>query len=140
VPAYESLKAWQHARRLAAICRRIAKKFPPHEARLADQLRRAADSVALNIAEGSAMGTNKEFRRFLETARGSMKEVEAASALAIDAGLVDQPDIDALLPASDETARTLYGLLRAISQRIENGEKERFHRPGRASEDYPPSP
>jgi hypothetical protein len=51
------LKALEHAERLAILCRRAADAFPAGEDRLADQLGRAADSVALNIAEGSCKGT-----------------------------------------------------------------------------------
>src|SRR5439155_10272315 len=49
---YQSLKAWQHAQRLAIECARAAKAFPEYEQdALADQLRRACYTVVLNIAE-----------------------------------------------------------------------------------------
>jgi four helix bundle protein len=130
---YRDLKCWQHARRLALACRVAAKRFPAEESRLADQLRRAADSIVLNIAEGSAKGTNKEFRRFLELARGSMKEVEAALALACDAELIVGPAADGIQAQADETGRTLFGLMRAINARIESGEGERTFRPAAAA-------
>ena len=128
--SHDGLKAYRHARKLAAMCRDAASTFPPHEAALADQLRRAADSVVLNIGEGNGRGTNRQFRQFLETARASLKEVEVVVDVADDARLITGAALDALRAQIDETARTLYGLVRAISTRIERGESERFNRYG----------
>ena len=80
---YKTLKAWQHAERLAIECSRASKKFPDYEqTRLADQLRRASYSVVLNIAEGSSRRGSREYRKFLDTAHGSLAEVETALGLA----------------------------------------------------------
>jgi four helix bundle protein len=117
------------ARQLAFGCRQAAKLFPPDEADLAAQLRRAADSIVLNIAEGTAKGTNRELRQFLETARGSMKEVEAALVLANDSELIPEPLRSRLPPLAEETARTLFGYWRTVNERIANGEKDRLLRP-----------
>src|SRR2546425_4113671 len=70
---YKTLKAWQHAQRLAIECVRAARAFPDYEQHaLADQLRRACYSVPLNIAEGNTRQGSREYRRFLDTARGSL--------------------------------------------------------------------
>src|SRR5437879_13542930 len=80
---YQSLKAWQHAQRLAIECARAAKAFPEYEQdALADQLRRACYTVVLKIAEGSAKRGSREYRRPLDTANGSLAEVEAALGIA----------------------------------------------------------
>src|SRR3989442_7007573 len=69
---YKTLKAWQHAQRLAIECVRASRGFPDYEqAALADQLRRACYSVPLNIAEGNTRQGSREYRRFLGTAPGS---------------------------------------------------------------------
>src|SRR3989442_9032130 len=68
---YKTLKAWQHAQRLAIECVRAARAFPDYEQHaLADQLRRACYSVPLNIAEGNTRQGSREYRRFLDTAPG----------------------------------------------------------------------
>src|SRR2546422_8636373 len=69
---YKTLKAWQHAQRLAIACVKAARAFPDYEQHaLADQLRRACYSVPLNIAEGNTRQGSREYRRVLGTARGA---------------------------------------------------------------------
>src|SRR2546425_11918076 len=68
---YKTLKAWQHAQRLAIECVKAARAFPDYEQHaLADQLRRACYSVPLNIAEGNTRQGSREYRRFLDPGRG----------------------------------------------------------------------
>src|SRR2546426_4380365 len=69
---YKTLKAWQHAQRLAIECVRAARAFPDYEQHaLADQLRRACYSVPLNIAEGNTRQGSREYRRVLDTPPGA---------------------------------------------------------------------
>ena len=60
------------------------------DAKLADQLRRAAQSVVLNIAEGRGNEAGNARLRF-STACGSAKEVRAALHVASDWGYIDAP-------------------------------------------------
>ena len=113
---YKTLKAWQHAERLALECSTISKKFPDYEqSRLADQLRRASYSVVLNIAEGSSRRGSREYRKFLDTARGSLAEVETALGLAHQLGYLEPAEYGRLEAVATETSKTLFGLLRKIS-------------------------
>ena len=62
---YERLDAWKLAHRLVLETYRISSAFPPSERfGLTNQLRRAAFSVAANIAEGSARESQKEYLHF----------------------------------------------------------------------------
>lgn len=61
----------------------ITKKFPIDERfNLISQMRRAADSVALNIAEGSTSQSNLEYKRFLNYSIRSVVEVVSAMFIA----------------------------------------------------------
>ena len=113
--AFRTLKVWQHAQRLAIECGRAVRHFPEDDRGiLGDQLKRAAFSVPLNIAEGSARKGAKEFRRFLDTTRGSLSEVQNALELAIEMEYLSKDEYARLDAIATETAKTLWGLLRKI--------------------------
>ena len=81
---FKDLKAWQHARSLAVLSKAAIAQLPESEREgLADQWKRASYSVVLNIAEGASRRGTKEFRRFLDIARGSLHEIEAILDLAL---------------------------------------------------------
>src|SRR6266849_3854855 len=116
MPPFRTLKVWQHAQRLAIECAKAAKRFPNDDRGiLADQLVRACYSVPLNIAEGSARKGPREFRRFLDTARGSLAEAQNALELAQEMGYIEPTEYERLEAIATETAKTLWGLLRKIS-------------------------
>ena len=73
---FERLIVWQKAINLTAVVHNVTLKFPKEELYiLSSQIKRAADSIALNIAEGSTGQTNPEFNRFLTFALRSNIEV-----------------------------------------------------------------
>lgn len=116
MPLHHTLKAWQHAQRLAVECAKAAQRFPECEqAALSDQLRRAAYSIPLNIAEGCTRNGTKDYRRFLDTAWGSLAEVETALSIARDIGYLEPADFGRLEALATETSKTLFGLIRKIS-------------------------
>ena len=113
---YKTLKAWQHAQRLAVDCVRISKSLPDYEQTgHADQLRRACYSVPLNIAEGNTRYGSRDARRFFDIARGSLAEVETILGIARELEYISAADFGRLEALTDETGRTLYGLLRKVS-------------------------
>jgi len=117
VPNHHTLKAWQHAQRLAVECSKASHRFPDFEQHaLADQLRRASYSVPLNIAEGTSRKGTREYRKFLDTAWSSLAEVQTALAIARDIGYVKPAEFGRLEALASETSKTLFGLLRKISQ------------------------
>ena len=63
---FEKLIIWQKAMSLGEEINQIAASFQKKENfNLSSQIRRSADSIALNISEGSILQSNLEFRRFL---------------------------------------------------------------------------
>jgi four helix bundle protein len=66
-------------------CYKETKIFPPEEKfGIAQQIRRAALSVHLNIAEGCSRKSAAERKRFYEIARGSVIEIDAALDIAVE--------------------------------------------------------
>jgi four helix bundle protein len=92
VQSYRELKVWNTAVELTLEVYRITESFPSSERfGLTSQLRRAAVSVASNIAEGHARSTRGEYRQLLSVARGSAIEVEVQLFLAEKIGYVESP-------------------------------------------------
>ncbi len=80
---FENLQIWQKAFDLADEVHLLALTFPKIELfNLSSQIKRAADSVVLNIAEGSTGNSNPEFKRFLNIALRSAIEVVACLMIA----------------------------------------------------------
>jgi four helix bundle protein len=73
---FEKLIIWQNAMELGEEVSLLADEFPKKEMyNLSSQIRRAADSIALNISEGSIGQSNAEFRKFMGYAIRSLVEV-----------------------------------------------------------------
>ena len=92
---FEKLIVWQKAVDLSDIVNQLAKKFPKDELYiLTSQFKRAADSVALNIAEGSTGQSNPEFNRFLGIALRSDIEVVGCIFLAKRRDYIDDKEFE----------------------------------------------
>ena len=88
---FEKLKVWQRAIELSNQIDLLTKTFPKEEVYiLTSQIKRATDSIALNIAEGSTGQSNKEFNRFLGYALRSGIEVVSCLYLAKGRNLIDE--------------------------------------------------
>jgi four helix bundle protein len=73
---FEKLTIWQKAMDFGEVLFQESKDFPKEELfNLVSQLRRASDSIALNIAEGATGQSNPEFQRFIGYAMRSLAEV-----------------------------------------------------------------
>jgi four helix bundle protein len=68
----------------------LTKKFPREYWELGDQVRRCSLSICLNIAEGSAKRSDKDFNRFLEIALGSVNEAVAVLDIAQNEKLISR--------------------------------------------------
>src|SRR5436305_10437857 len=80
---HTKLIVYQFSQDLVLECYKITKLFPSEEKfALVQQIRRAAVSVHLNIAEGSSRKSKAERVRYFEIARGSVIEIDTAIAIA----------------------------------------------------------
>jgi four helix bundle protein len=115
---FRNLEAWRTARELALLSTRASAALPTEQRfALADQWRRAAYSVVLNIAEGAGRRSPKEFCRYLNYALGSLDELEAILDLVGGMERLTEPTIRDLEIKRATCARLVQGLLRAISGR-----------------------
>jgi four helix bundle protein len=123
---FRKIIAWQKADDLAVLVYEVTgKSFPKHELYgMTSQMRRAAVSVAANIAEGSGKQYLTEFRQFLFTARAFLSEVEYYFHLANRLGYLPVEEKTRLEQAETETARTLQGFINSIEKQIASGRKQ----------------
>ena len=84
---------------------------------LTSQLRRAAFSVAANIAEGAAKRGNGEFRRFLDIAIGSLSEVSYTIQLAKDLGMMQTEEAERLEAVRTKASKLTWGLYKSARTR-----------------------
>lgn len=114
--SYHDLRVWQHAIELALSIYRVTGTFPKHEIYgLSQQMRRASVSIASNIAEGKGRHTDKEFRQFLFTARGSLLELETQVLIARELQYVQPDQFDKLRDETRQVGRGLAGLLNSLA-------------------------
>lgn len=105
--------------RLTKVVYRMSEHFPSDERfGLTSQIRRAAVSIASNIAEGWGRGTTSDYARFLRMVRGSMYEVETQGLIALELGFVDNEKFEFFEQTIDEAGRVLAGLLRSIENKL----------------------
>ena len=112
---FRELRAWKEAKVLIRLSKAAIRQLPGDERyALADQWRRAAYSVALNIAEGASRKGPREFRRYLDIARGSLHELEAIFEIVAEMDYIPSDDLEPIATARDNCAKMVYGLLRSM--------------------------
>lgn len=114
---FRKLSVWEKAHALALATYRATASFPREELYgITSQMRRASTSVAANIVEGYGRGGDGDFHRFLNTAGGSVVELEYFLLLAHDLQMLSSPSYNHLQKQIIEVQRMLSGLLRAVAR------------------------
>ena len=112
---YRDLIVWQKAMTLAEATYAFAGSLPDIERfGLSAQMRRAAVSVASNIAEGHERRSRADYRRFIIIACGSLTEVETQLELALRLHPTDPAAAQRMAGLIDETGRLLRAIERAL--------------------------
>jgi four helix bundle protein len=120
--SYRDLLVWQKAMNLAEECYRATRDFPRDELfGLTAQIRRAAASMAANIAEGHGRESTGSFIHFLRIAQGSTKELETHSILAHRVGHLTAEQLESLLGRSSEVGKMLRSLIRSLEAKRRSG-------------------
>ena len=113
----DKLIVWQQSHQLVLKIYEITKGFPNSELfGLTSQIRRAAVSVPSNIVEGKARGFDKEYKRFLLMARGSLEEVRYQLLLAKDLEYIDSNKYEEVINLTNDVGKLLNGLIRSLGR------------------------
>lgn len=108
---FRKLSVWDKAMDFVEEIYKMTNCFPGNEMYgLTSQLRRAAISISLNIAEGSGAGSDREFGRFLNIALRSSYEVICGLEIAKRLKYADEKEISNLLVKCDELSAMIAGL------------------------------
>jgi four helix bundle protein len=117
---FEELLVWQKAHLFVLAAYRLSMAFPKHEMYgLSSQFRRAAVSIAANIAEGFRKRSKADKIRFLNIAQGSAEECRYYLILTKDLGYADISEPNLLLL---EVRKLLEASSRAIQKTVVSSE------------------
>jgi four helix bundle protein len=111
--SFEKLEVHHTSRKLTKEIYKISDQFPKEERfGLTNQMRRAAVSVSLNLAEGTSRFSVKEKIRFLEISYGSLMEVLACLHITEDLGFIIQKMYHPILKIIHEVSNKINALKR----------------------------
>lgn len=113
-PNFKKLIVWQKAKNLAVHIYKITDEGKiAKDYHLRDQLRRAAVSIASNIAEGDERETDKESIRFFYMARASSAEVITQTIIASEIGYFRNEQQNYIELEAKSVSKMLYNLIKA---------------------------
>lgn len=116
---HEKLDVWKKSIDFVIALYKATENFPKDEKfGLTSQLRRAAVSIAANIAEGAARKSSKEFVHFLSNSQGSTSEVETELLIAYRLEYLHERTYQSLCSPLDEIGRMLTGLTHHLEQKF----------------------
>jgi four helix bundle protein len=117
VKTYQELIVWQKAMDLVELVYKSSRGFPREEVyALTSQIRRAAVSIASNIAEGQGRRTTSDFLRHLSIAYGSLLETETQLLIAQRLKYLGKPSVDDAMKQTAEVGRLLNGLMASLNR------------------------
>lgn len=115
---HEDLEIWQKGYAFALDIYRTTKSFPREEIYgITSQVRRAALSISLNIAEGAERNTDKDFLHFLNIADGSLAECATLIKMACDLGYLAAEKHEELVAQIRAISRMLNAFEAAVRRR-----------------------
>jgi four helix bundle protein len=112
--SFENLKVYRDALVFSKDVYKLTKIFPRDEIfGLTSQLRRAASSVALNIAEGSGL-TKSEFNNFLRRTRGSLYECIPILEIALESEYISKEEYQKTYQICNSLAKSISALMKTM--------------------------
>jgi four helix bundle protein len=112
---FRNLAVWQKAHRLSLNIHRFSLEIPRSgNAAFISQIRRAAESIPANIAEGAGRGSDADFARFVQIAIGSSSELESHLLFAAEVEMIPSEPTKARMGEVIEVRRMLIGLRKRL--------------------------
>ncbi len=115
---HKDLEVWKKSIELVTSIYKLTKGFPKEEMfGLTNQMRRAAVSIAGNIAEGAARQSVKEFTQFLYISLGSQQELETQLLISTNLMFISKEDYQNISREAEIVGKLLNGLIKSIKNR-----------------------
>ena len=113
IQSYRDLRVYQQSYKLGLKVHQLTLTFPDFEKyELASQIRRAAISIPVNIAEGYGKKSSlADFKRFLLMAQGSKDEIKVLLEMSKDLEYITETDYQELHQQYDEMGKQLYAMI-----------------------------
>ena len=106
---YTDLRIYQEGYKLVLEMYKVTRKYPIEEKyEIVSQIRRAAYSIPLNIAEGWGRKSKLEFKRFLKMSLGSCNELQVLIDLSQDLGYIDEKEHEEFKDKITQIGKQIY--------------------------------
>lgn len=114
--SFENLTVYKKSLDYVDFCYNATSKFPTTELFiLSSQYLRAAQSIALNIAEGAGESST-QFNRYLNISLGSIRECIVCSDIALRRNYISKEIENASREKLTELSKMIYGLKKSLKQ------------------------
>jgi four helix bundle protein len=121
INSFKDLKVWQKAMDISVEVYQLTSVFPIQEIYgLTNQIRRASNSVSLNIAEGHGRNSTKSYVNFLNIANGSLNELESGLILSVRLNFLKDSDLSKINEMLNEEQKMLAALITNLESKINN--------------------
>ena len=112
---WNDLRVWKKAHSVVLSIYKITDTFPRRETYgIISQLRRASSSIAVNIVEGQARKSTKEYLQFLYHSRGSLEETRYFLVLSKDLDYISADKYEELTQQCEDISKMLNGLIKSL--------------------------
>jgi four helix bundle protein len=116
--SHRKLDVYHESQNLVRECYRITASFPSDEKfGMCQQIRRAALSALLNLAEGSSRRSQTERRRFYEISRGSIVEIDACFDVAVELNYVRSDELNRVGLSITRTFQMISKLMSGLEEK-----------------------
>lgn len=127
IQKFEDLKVWRLSREIVNEIYKITNSNKiKNDYALRNQMRRSAISVMSNISEGFESGTDKQFARFLNIAKGSCGECRAQMYIALDQNYVNSAMFENLKSKLLKCSKMLSKLITYLNNNSDSNETNEF--------------